>query len=398
MATELARHYRRVKRALRRGNLAEPFLAGRYSFSPYMACSHGCAYCDGRAEKYYVEGDFETDIVVRENLPALLQTELAKLREVACISVGSGISDAYQPPEQDEQIMRQAAEILASYDYPVTILTKSALVLRDLDLWKQVNRRGGFHLYVSLTFVDDELRRVFEPKASSVDERLEVLRRFKQAGCGVGVLAMPVLPYISDTDDNLQALLARLKQIGVEFVMPGGLTLRPGRQKDYFMHRIQDRFPHLVEAYKELYANELASGNPVYTYRASTLKRIQGLVAAAGFAAQVPHRLFRGRLPIYDELYVLLCHMSELYSDRGIDAGRLTAGLQRYRDWLIEQKRVFNRRRKLTQTQLEDDLLCLLRGGEMTRITANAKLSAFMRAVGIERKTFDYLKMRLVED
>ena len=105
---EVHKHYRYVKKILRKNNLAGSFMCGRYSFSPYMACSHGCVYCDGRAEKYWVEGDFEKDIVVRKNLPELLSVELPKLRETATITIGSGISDAYQPPEIEEELMRRA--------------------------------------------------------------------------------------------------------------------------------------------------------------------------------------------------------------------------------------------------------------------------------------------------
>ena len=92
MEGELRPHEREVKAALRKGLLGEPFLASRYSFSPYMACGHGCAYCDGRAERYYVEGEFDRDIVVRSNIASRLDEELGRVRERAVVSVGSGIS------------------------------------------------------------------------------------------------------------------------------------------------------------------------------------------------------------------------------------------------------------------------------------------------------------------
>ena len=174
-------------------------MVGKYSFSPYMACAHGCVYCDGRAERYYVEGDFERDIVVRPNLPELLASELPKLRERGFISIGSGISDAYQPIEAENRIMARCAEVLAAHDHPVTLMSKSALALRDLDAWKAVNDRTRFMMLVSLTHADDGTRQVWEPGASSVDDRIEMLRRFSEAGCATGVLAMPLLPEITDT-------------------------------------------------------------------------------------------------------------------------------------------------------------------------------------------------------
>ena len=393
---EITEHYRTVKRAIRKGNIAEPFLAGRYSFSPYMACSHGCVYCDGRAERYYVEGDFERDVVIRRNLPELLEDELPKLREVGFVTVGSGISDAYQPPEIREELMRRSAEILARHPFPVAVLTKSAVVRRDIDLWKQVNARGGFNLYISLTFADDRLRQIFEPGASSVSERVEALRVFKEAGCRVGVMAMPLLPHISDTEENVRALFDMLLDVGVDFVMPAGLTLRPGRQKDFFLAVIEERFPDLLETYTALYANEAPSGSCVREYSAGSQKRLNELASDYGFPTMIPHSLFKGGLPLYDELFVLLCHMGELYSVRGVDPGRLTRSRNRYREWLLSRKRVFNRRRKMAQEDLEEELLECLRSDRMAQLVGNAKLSAFMREVVEEGKTFDYVQMALV--
>src|SRR3990172_1299304 len=97
-------HDRRVKCALRKAKLGEPFLASRFSFSPYMACGHGCAYCDGRAERYWVDGVFDRDIVVRTNIVEVLEAEVTRLRERAVVSVGSGISDAYQPVELSREL------------------------------------------------------------------------------------------------------------------------------------------------------------------------------------------------------------------------------------------------------------------------------------------------------
>jgi DNA repair photolyase len=396
--SKVHKHYRYVKKILRKSNLAGSFMCGRYSFSPYMACSHGCVYCDGRAEKYWVEGDFEKDIVVRKNLPELLSVELPKLRETATITIGSGISDAYQPPEIEEELMRRAAEIFAASDFPVSILTKSAMALRDLDCWKTVNERGGFNLYVSLTFVDDSLRRIFEPHASSVDERLELLNGYKEAGCRIGVMAMPLLPFISDTEENMKALFEKLKAIEVDFIMPFGLTLRPGRQKDFFMNILDKHFPDLKHEYERLYGNNLISGSPIYSYRKSLREKVDRLASEFEFSEEIPHELFRGRLPLYDEVYVLLCHMAMLYERKGIDdTRRLKKSTDRYRKWLLERKKEFNRRRTITQDQLEEEFQDLLRSEAMADILGNSKLSGFMSEVVFERKLFDYRKLELVE-
>jgi DNA repair photolyase len=395
--SEIRLHERHVKKALRKQNLPDTFLIGRYSFSPYMACSHGCTYCDGRAERYYVEGDFERDIVVRRNLTECLLAELPKLRERATIVVGSGISDAYQPPERDEHLMRKAAEVLSNFEFPVTILTKSSLILRDIDLWGKVNRRGGFHLYMSVGFARDDLRKIFEPGASSVEDRLAALAAYQDAGCHVGIVALPLLPFIGDTEENVRCLLEMAKDIGVDFFMPGGLTLRPGRQKAFFMDVLQTHFPDLVDRYREIYGNELVSGRCVYHYRTESYENASRLVAEYGFPEEIPHHAYRNRLPLYDEMHVLLNHMVVLYERQGIDVRRLKRAAGGYGRWLGERKRVFNRHRTMTQAGLEDELRSHLQSGLPPEMPPNPKLLHFMRRVILERRTFDYCKLRLAD-
>jgi DNA repair photolyase len=394
---EARTHEREVKGALRKALLAEPFLASRYSFSPYMACGHGCAYCDGRAERYWVEGEFDRDIVVRTNIAALLDQELLRLRERAPVSVGSGISDAYQPVEASLGLMRQAALSLLRHRYPASILTKSALISRDLDLWSGVNAAGGFNLYVSLVYADDGLRKIFEPGASPVGERAATMGAFKAAGCGVGVYAMPLLPWISDTPEAVGRLLDLCRSVGADFVMPGGLTLRPGRQKDFFMGRLRSHFPELVPRYEELYRENRPSGNCILAYRKELYPRLGRAIEEAGFAAEIPHRLYRGRMPLYDELHVLLCHMVGMYERRGTDVGRLRVAADRYRSWLTARKRLFNRRRRETQEGLEEELRVELAEKRLDGLLDNVKLADFLRQVALERRVFDYASLRLQE-
>ena len=386
---------REVKKALRAASLPEPFFASRYSFSPYMACGHGCAYCDGRAERYWVEGEFDRDIVVRTNVADRLDHDLSRVRERAPVAVGSGISDAHQPVEERLGLMRQAAGVLLRHRMPASVLTKSSLVARDLDLWRGVNGAGGFILSVSLVFADDALRRIFEPGASTVGDRTAALRAFKSAGCGVGVYAMPLLPWISDTGEALARLLELCRASGVDFVIPGGLTLRPGRQKDFFLERLRTAFPDLVPRYRELYGEDRTSGACRPAYGRELSARFARSVEAAGLATRVPHRLFRGRMPLYDELYVLLCHMADLYAGRGAETHRLTSALARYRSWLSERKRTFNRRRSETQAALEDELRTSFADGRIDAMLGNPKLAGFLRGVAIDRRVFDYVNLRL---
>ena len=388
------RHYRTAKSGLRRGDLSGSFLASKYRFSPYMACEHGCRYCDGRAERYYVEGEFDADIVIRSNLPDLLRSELGKLREKGAVSIGSGVSDAYQPVEGEEELMRQCAEVLSEFPYPVTVLTKSALILRDRDLWAQIHEKNGFMLVVSLVFADDAKRQIFEPKAASVEERLELLRAFKDKGCYTGVLAMPFIPLIGDSVEEIRRLLARLEELDVDFVMPGSLTLRPGRQKDTFMETIASRYPERLEEMRTLYAGEKKSGAPLQSYSDELHRRFAQASEGRHRPFLVPHYVYQGRTQIYDEVNILLHHMVELYSERQVDVKPLRSALGGYMHWLTERKRQYNRHPSWDYADLDRELERRVRSGKMAPLIGNEKLGAFLGDIVLDRRTFDYLELK----
>ncbi len=394
-SSEPVQHYRDIKKAIKTSVMAESFLCCRYSFSPYMACGHGCRYCDGRAEKYWVEGSFERDIVVRRNLVETLRNELARLRERAPIAIGSGITDSYQPIESTERLMREAALLLAENPFPVSVLTKSALVLRDVDAWSRVNARGGFALNMTIVTLDDEVRRTFEPGASSIGERLGALKAYHDLGCATGIYAMPLLPYLSDGEEDIRSLCAAAKEVGAGFIMFGGLTLRPGRQKECFMEELRRSHPDLVGPYEELYSEQRASGNSRWEYRNLLGRRIRDVMRDAGIPSLIPHWIYRTRMPLYDELYVLLLHMAELYGNRGARTEGLREATGRYAAWLTGRKREFNRKRRLRQEELEAELRGLFEAGSFAALLGNAKLDSFLRAVALDRQVFDYVTLKL---
>ena len=390
-------HERPVKTVIRKSILPEAWFVSRFRAAPYMACAHGCLYCDGRAEKYYVEGTFDRDITVRSNFAEVFEADLSRLRERAAVSFGSGITDPYQPVEAERLSMRRAAELLATRRMPATVLTKSSLALRDLDLWSRIGRDTGMILMMSVTTVDDTVRRIFEPGASSVDERFATLEAFKNAGCGAGILAMPFLPGISDGEESIDALVRRAAGIGVDFVMPAGLTLRPGRQKDLYMETLRRSHPGLVGLYLDLYHEERQSGAPVYPYRRELQDRAGAVLGRYGMSRLVPHRVYRSMLPLYDEIFLLMSHMAELYADAAKDTRRLVGALKRYEKWLTGRKREFNRRRSQSQADLENELRHILKGPEAGELFGNRKLEEFLREVVFGGKWFDYGSLSLRE-
>ena len=382
-----------AKKAIRKDPFAGVFTASMYKCSPYHACEHGCIYCDGRAEKYYVEGEFDKDIVIRKNLAKLLRAELPGLREKGPITIGSGVTDVYQPVEREETLMRDCLEVIGEHNNSLHLLTKSSLVQRDLDLFKQLDKKGGFTLFVSLTFFDDKNRIIFEPKAGSVSERLETIRVFKEAGLQAGVLLMPLLPWISDTNENLVPLLAKLKNLKVDFIIPGFLTLRPGKQKELFFKTIRKNFPNLISGYEDIYQKNLISGSPVYKYREEFYQRLPPMIE--GFNPLVPHYIYQNRMPVYNEILILLSHMVELYSMKGIDVVRLKKSLSLYTAWVEGEKKFFNRRRSLPADYIDEKLRSLITLGELGNLIQNEKLGFFLVKVISERYIFNYCTLEL---
>jgi len=393
---DLRLHRREIKTALRRRDLVDSYCVGKFGMSPYQACAHGCAYCDGRAERYFIEGEFDRDIVVRANIATVLERELRGQRERGIVFIGSGVSDAYQPPEAEEGLMRSCARLLADRALPATVLTKSRLALRDLDLWSEVNRKAGFVFMVSLVTLDDELRRVFEPCAGSVDERLDALQVFKTQGCMTGVAAMPFLPGLSDADEQIRALAKKLGALGVDFVLPGALTLRPGRQKQFFLETLRSFRPDLLSLYERLYAEDRPSGAPLTSYGEDVHRRAVAAFQEAGLPIRMPHAIYHGLLPVYDEVHVLLQHMTDIYAARGRSVRRLREAQGRYAEWLLARKKKFNRQRSLRSGVIEWELKDQARTGGLGEILANAKLGEFLHAVLLEGKILDYQQMKLV--
>ncbi|MFW5687999.1 MAG: radical SAM protein [Spirochaetota bacterium] len=388
-------HPKAVTRALRKSDLSGTFVVSKYSFSPYMACEHGCAYCDGRAERYWVDGSFDRDVVARRNLPSLLETELPKLREPGFVSIGSGISDAYQPLERSELIMRRSLEVLAQHDHPVTVMTKSALPLRDLDLARAINDRSRFLLIVSLVHARDDTRARYEPGAASVMERLAMLRAFRDAGCATGALAMPLLPGITDDDETIGAIYDELAECGVSFIQPGGLTLRPGRQKEFFLARLAEHDPALAPLYERFYAEERKSGMPVSAATRELTERCLAHHRRVGIPFLVPHSVYHGLLAAYDETSVLLQHMVELYAAAGTDTTRLRRACDRYMRRLCDRKRTYNRRSSWDYRELSEEILA---PGALERILENEKLALFLREVFANDKVMDYVSRHLLPE
>jgi len=392
---EVRKHYVDVKSIKKNTKLPDTYFVSKFGFSPYKACQHSCKYCDGRSEKYYVEGDFEKDITIRKNIPEVLEMSLQKFREKGIIGISSGVSDPYQPVESKEKLMPQCAEIISKYKYPAMLFTKSNMVMRDIDLWEEVHKNNGFTLMMSIVYPDDRLRKIFEPYASSVESRLKTLKAFKDRGMSVGVLAMPVLPYLTDHPDQLRQMVSQYSDIGVDVVMPGGMTLRPGINKNTYFDIIEANFPELLKKYEYLYGENKQSGSPRKSYAERLHKQYGEIIHQASLPTEIPHKLYQNRMASYDEIYILLSHMIKLYDRRGINVDNLALARKYYSKWLLQEKNYFNRRRNLSFGELESKVLNMLDNRTMLDIIKNEKLLHFLKQVVLEGDTFNYTTLKL---
>ncbi|MFC3608089.1 PA0069 family radical SAM protein [Stutzerimonas tarimensis] len=186
------------------------------SINPYRGCEHGCIYCFARPSHAYWDLspglDFETRLIAKTNLAERLEAELSKPGYVPQpIALGVN-TDAYQPLEREQRLTRQALEVLLRFRHPVHLITKSALVLRDLDLLAALAEQRLVSVSVSLTTLDDELKRIMEPRAASPSARLRTLRTLDDAGVPVSVMCAPMIPMINDRE--LEAMLEAARDAG----------------------------------------------------------------------------------------------------------------------------------------------------------------------------------------
>src|SRR5579884_2740896 len=186
------------------------------SINPYRGCEHGCVYCYARPTHAYLglsPGlDFESKLFAKDGAAALLERELAaKNYRVLPIAMGAN-TDPYQPIERQYRITRSILEALAKYDHPVGIVTKSNLVVRDLDILAPMAKKGLVKVFLSVTTLDRDLARRMEPRAPTPERRLDAIRRLREAGVPVGVMAAPIIPALNDSE--IETILTRAYAAG----------------------------------------------------------------------------------------------------------------------------------------------------------------------------------------
>ncbi len=221
-----------------------------YNMNIYRGCSHGCVYCDSRSSCYR-NPDFDT-IKVKENALELIRDDLRSKVKTGVVATGA-MSDPYNPLEKELLLTRNALELLNAFRFGVAIDTKSALVERDIDVLRDINRHSPVIVKMTITTLDDALCKKLEPRVAATPERFAALKALADGGIFCGVLMMPILPFINDTMENVIGIVEKARDAGARFVYPAfGMTLRHGN-REYYYEKLNALFPGMSEKYAKAY-------------------------------------------------------------------------------------------------------------------------------------------------
>ncbi len=274
----------RVRSALNRVQ-GMPF---RWSLNPYRGCRHGCSYCYARITHAYYDldpgPDFERVVFVKVNLPEVLQAELSRPGwKGERVAIGTA-TDPYQPAEARYRITRRCLEVFVRRANPCSLTTKGTLVIRDLDLFRELARVTDFSVNISLITLDAGVWRRLEPHTPPPVSRLRAVERLAAAGIRVNVFLAPILPGLTDRPEQLAAVIRAAADHGAAGVYPGVLRLGPG-VKELFLEALAREFPALRPAYEALYGPR---PNPPAGYTRRVAERVENLVARVTFKAPPP--------------------------------------------------------------------------------------------------------------
>ncbi len=230
------------------------------NFNLYRGCTHGCIYCDSRSDCYQV-GDFE-NVAIKQNAVALVAKELASKRHKTVLTTGS-MSDPYVQIEKELEITKQVLQLIEKYRFGVSVLTKSDLLLRDIDIYERINKNHKAIVQMTVTTTDDRLARIIEPRVSPPSRRFAVLREFSARGITTGIWMTPILPFIEDTEANILAIVENARAAGVAFIIAFGIgtTMRAGSREHYYDH-LDRLFPGVKQRYIDTYGDKYICNSP----------------------------------------------------------------------------------------------------------------------------------------
>lgn len=269
-----------------------PSMPFEKSINPYRGCQHGCSFCYARSSHTFLgleAGDtFQHHILLKSNAAEALEEQIAKkLRSrtgragIGRIAIGTA-TDPYQPVEGKMKLTRSCLEVLAKYQLPTSITTRSPLILRDIDLLKEI---PVLSVNISVNTLNRQVWRTLEPSSPFPMKRLETVQRLNEEGIPSGIFMAPIIPYLTDSAQELSGLVEQAAVHKSRFVMSSFLRLRTSEVKVWFFQTLQQHYPHLVRPYSELFRD---SGNTPSAYREPIYRQISGLMKKFGFEDKEP--------------------------------------------------------------------------------------------------------------
>ncbi len=284
----------------------------------YRGCLHDCIYCDGRAEKYRVSGSFGSDVVVKSNAVQLLKKQLERRRKPlpgGFVMVGGGVGDSYQQVEKEYELTRKILNLLRMKSLPVHLLTKSTLVLRDSDVLHQIQKRNKVLVSCSFSCVDDEIASVLEPNVPPPSKRLEMLSKLHDEGFDVGMYLLPIVPFISDDSKQIDAAFKEARRCGASFVVADSMTLKTGRQMDFFLEKVKQVWPKKVKDISKLYGQDVY-GSASSLYVNGLYKKIFDAAKKSNMPLRMPPDVFSDLLSVNELVSVIFDHLFYLLAFR----------------------------------------------------------------------------------
>lgn len=244
-----------------------------HAINPYRGCEFACRYCYARYTHEFMEmrnpEDFERKIYFKQNASWLLAQELKRLKPGTEIALGTA-TDPYQPLERNQGVTRSLLEVFARESgFRIGIITKSTLILRDLDLLKEIGERHKLTVHITVTTMNTKLARVLEPRAPRPDLRIDAVAALRQAGLRTGVMCSPLMPGITDSRSSIAAVAKAASDAGACFLGAGALFLKPCSQPT-FLSFVREHFPAQLAAYEQRYGDR-AFASPEYRKRMSDL-------------------------------------------------------------------------------------------------------------------------------
>ncbi len=241
-----------------------------YNMNLYRGCQHQCIYCDSRSECYHIENF--ADILIKENAIELLTKELRGKRKKGIIGTGS-MNDPYMPIEAKVCLTQQALKTIHHFRFPIHIVTKSNLVLRDIEIIKKISE---VYAAVSLTITtsNDTLSKVIEPLASLSSERFDAIKKLTSQGIYAGIMLMPVLPFITDDENNIREIVEKAKEAGAKYIVAAmGMTNRTG-QREYYYDKLDKHFPGIKQKYEKTFGDDYSCGAENHKQLHSLFKKL----------------------------------------------------------------------------------------------------------------------------